>query len=71
MILNNNNKTISNNEEITEIFNKHFSKIVENFDIEEILASNIKSSDFTDPVLNTIRNYKDHPSIKKSTFDKR
>ena len=65
IILNNNNKIISNNEELAEIFNKHFSKIVENLDIDETLASNITSSDITDPVLNAIKKYKNHPSMKK------
>ena len=65
IILNNSNKIISNNEELTEIFNKHFSKIVENLDIDETLASNIASSDITDPVFNAIKKYEDHPSIKK------
>ena len=63
--MNNNNKTISNNEELAEIFNKHFSKIVEKLDIDETLASNIASSDITDPVFNAIKKYEDHPSIKK------
>ena len=39
IILNNNNKIISNNEELAEIFNKHFSKIVENLDIDETLTN--------------------------------
>ena len=56
-ILNNNNKIISNNEELAEIFNKHFSKIVENLDIGKILASNMASSDITDPVFNAIKKY--------------
>ena len=63
IIFNNNNKIISNNEELAEIFNKHFSKIVENLDIDETLASNIASSDITDPVFNAIKKYADHPSI--------
>ena len=46
IILNNNNKIISNNE-LAEIFNKHFSQIVENLDVGETLASNIASSDIT------------------------
>ena len=50
IILNNNNKTISNNEELAEIFDKHFSKLVENLDIDETLASDIANSDITDPV---------------------
>ena len=65
IILNNNNKIISNNEELAEIFNKHFSKIVENLDIDETLASNIASSDITDPVFNAIKKHEHNPSIKK------
>ena len=34
IILNNNNKIISNNEELAQIFSKHFSKIVENLWIQ-------------------------------------
>ena len=65
IILNNNNKTISNNEELAEIFNNHFSKLVENLDVDETLASNIASSDITDPIFSAIKKYEDHPSIKK------
>ena len=65
IILNNNNKTISNNEELAETFNKHFSKLVESLDIDKTLASNIASSDITDPVFNAIKKYENYPSIKK------
>ena len=65
IILNNNNKTISNNEELAETFNKRFSKFVESLDIDKTLASNIASSDITDPVFNAIKKYENHPSIKK------
>ena len=72
IILNNNNKIISNNEELAENFNKHFSKIVEKLDIDETLASNIGSSDITNPVFNAIKKYEDHPSMKKNqTFHER
>ena len=63
--MNNNNKTISNNEELAETFNKHFSKLVESLDIDKTLASNIANSDITDPVFNAIKKYENHPSIKK------
>ena len=63
--MNNNNKTISNNEELAVIFNKHFSKLVENVDIDETLPSNIASSDITGPVFNAIKKYEYHASIKK------
>ena len=61
----NSNKTISNNEELAETFNKHFSKLVESLDIDKTLASNIASSDIIDPVFNAIKKYENHPSIKK------
>ena len=38
---------------------------MENVDIDETLASNIASSDITDPVFNAIKKYEYHPSIKK------
>ena len=62
----NNNKTISNNEELAETFNKHFSKLVESLDIDKTLASNIASSDIIDPVFNAIKKYENHPRIKKN-----
>ena len=65
IILNNKNKTSSNNEELAETFNKHLSKIVKNLDIDETLASNIANSDITDPVFNAIKKYEDHTSKKK------
>ena len=65
IILNNNNKTVSTNKELAEIFNKHFSKLVENLDGDKTLASNMASSDNTDPVFNAIKKYEYHPSIKK------
>ena len=40
--------------ELGEICNKHFSKIVQNLDIDETMASNIADSDTTDPVFNAI-----------------
>ena len=65
IILNNHNKTISNNEELAETFHKNFSKLVESLNIDKTLAGNIASSDITDPVFNAIKKYENHPSIKK------
>ena len=65
IILNNNSKTISNNEELAETFDNHFSKLVENLDIDETLTSSIASSDITNPVFNAIKKHEDNPSIKK------
>ena len=64
IILNNSNKTISNNEELAVTFNKHFSKLVESLHIDKTLASNIASSDITDPAFNAIKKYENHPSTK-------
>ena len=64
LILNNNNKTINNNEELAEIFNDDFRKLVETLDTDKTLASSIASSDNTDPVFNAIKKYKYHLSIK-------
>ena len=66
--MNKNNKTDKNNEELAEIIDKDFSKIMENLDIDETMASNIASSDITDPVFNAIKKNDDHPSIKKSNI---
>ena len=38
---------------------------MENLDIDEILASNIASSDITNPVINAIKKHEDHRSIRK------
>ena len=65
IFLNNNNKTISGNEELAEISNRHFSKLVENLDIDKNLSSNIASSDITGPVFNAIKKYEYYASIKK------
>ena len=37
---------------------------MESLDIDKTLASNIASSDITDPVFNTIKKYDYHSSIK-------
>ena len=41
---------------------------MENLDIDKTLASNIASSDNTDPLFNNIKKYEYHPSIKKSNI---
>ena len=63
--MNNNNKPISNNEELAEISNKHFIKLVENVDIDKTLASNIASSDITNYVFNAIKKYELDPNMKR------
>ena len=61
-------KTIRNNEELQEIFNKYFSKLGENLHTDKALASNITSSDITDLVFNAIKKSEYHPSIKNYAF---
>ena len=53
------------NGELAEIFNKHFSKFVENVGIDKTLVSRIASSDITDPVFNAIKMCEYHLSMKK------
>ena len=57
---------INNNEELAEIFSKHFNKLVENLDIDKTLVSNIANSDINYPAFSAIKKYKYHPSIKKN-----
>ena len=64
IILNNINETVSNNEELTETFNKHFSKLEKILELGKTLASSTASSDITDPVFNAIKKYENNPSIK-------
>ena len=43
------NKTITNNEELAETFNKFFSKIVPNLNLDNNLGDNITNPNITDP----------------------
>ena len=56
-IILNNNKTICNNDEIPQIFNKHFTEL-KNVDIDKILVNNIGNSGITRAVFNAIENKK-------------
>ena len=53
--INNKNKTIGTNEELAEICNKHFSKLVEYLAIAKTLTNNIATSDINDPAFNGIK----------------
>ena len=44
---------------------------MENLDIDETLASDIASSDITNPYFHAIKKYKDHSSIRNQTFHER
>ena len=69
IILNNNNKTVNNNEKLRKIFNKYFSQIVVNLDIDKTLASNVANSDIDDFVFNAIKKYEVHPRLSKIIQD--
>ena len=42
IIFNNNDKSLSNNEELAEIVNKYFSKLVKTIDIDKVLANKLR-----------------------------
>ena len=65
IVLNDSNKTVNNNEEVSGIFNQDFSKLMENVDIDKTLANNIASFNIIDPVFNANRKYENHPNIRK------
>ena len=65
IVLNDSNKTVNNNKEVSGIFNQDFSKLMENVDIDKTLANNIASFNITDPVFNANRKYENHPNIRK------
>ena len=59
---------ISNDEQLTEIFNEFFSNAVKNLDISLHLTSESSNCSFpedTDPIIIAIAKYENHPSIHK------
>ena len=58
-------KTITNNVQLAETFNRFFSKIVPNLNIDNNPQDNITNSNITDPVFYAIQKYEKHPSILK------
>ena len=58
-------KTITNNEELVKIFNKYFSNVVPNPNIDNNLKDNIPNPNIADPVFCEIKKYETHPSIFK------
>ena len=61
IILVENDQIISKEVELAEVFNNYFGNIVKNLNIE---SRELKNLDI-DPVINAIKNYQNHPSIKK------
>ena len=59
------NKKITNNVEVAETFNKFFSKVVPNLNLDNNLGNNVTSSHITDPVFCAVKKYENHPSILK------
>ena len=66
VILNENNKYMSNDDELSRIFCDYFSNIISELQIPSI-SENISSvSDITDSVFAAINTFQDHPSIKNT-----
>ena len=64
------NKTISNDDELCQVFNNFFSKIVDELKIPNI--SNYKLDNTNDPLKEALRYFENHPSItniKSKSFD--
>ena len=63
----NENNIISENKEIVEIFNDFFSTAATNLEIDKGEIYITEATNINDPILNAIKKYETHPSIKKIT----
>ena len=64
MILHENDKCVSNDDELCQIFCGYFSNIISDLQIPSISKNISKATDITDPVLAAINMFQDYPSIK-------
>ena len=64
MILHENDKCVSNDDELCQIFCGYFSNIISDLQIPSISKDISKATDITDPVLAAINMFQDYPSIK-------
>ena len=64
IILNENDKYVSNDGELCQIFCDYFSNIISELQIPRISKNISNVTDITDPVLAVIIMFQDHPSIK-------
>ena len=65
IILEDSNRTITNNHELAETFNTFFSNITQNLKIDSNLVEIIENLNISDPVLKAIKKYEKHPSSIK------
>ena len=63
IILKENNETVTDNYKLAEKFDKLFSNVVQNLDINSNLENVTRILGASDPILSTIRKYENHPSI--------
>ena len=64
IILNENDKYVSNDGELCQIFCDYYSNIISELQIPSISENISNVTDITDPVLAAINTFQDHPSIK-------
>ena len=64
IILNENDKYVSNDGELCQIFSDYFSNIISGLQTPSISKNTSNVTDITDPVLAAINMFQDHPSIK-------
>ena len=64
IILNENDKYVSNDDKFCQIFCDYFSNIVSELQIPSLFKNISSVTDITDPVLGAINMFQDHPSIK-------
>ena len=60
-----NNRTVTNNQELAEQFNTFFSKIIQNLKIDNKLVQITLNLYVFDPVLKAIKNYEKHHQNKQ------
>ena len=65
IILNNRNRTVTNNQELAETFNTFFSNITQNLKVDSNLVEITENLNISDPVLKATKKYERHPSIIK------
>ena len=65
IILKDSNRTITNNNELAEIFNTFFSNITQNLKLDSNFVEITENLNISDPVIKAIKNYEKHPSILK------
>ena len=68
IILNENDKYVSNDGQLCQMFYDYFSNIISELQIPSISQNISNVTDITDPVLAAIIMFQDHPSIREKNF---